>query len=148
MVKNVILNAGRRVFKAVPNNRFLHPRLITVTATLLLIKETARALMWPWHTLRLFCIRNRYFLNASLKYRLLTDEICIVPVAHSRPTRIWSLPSSPPPLLNSFATSEVRIQSSGLSPRGVTEQVNCWILIITPQQMNVEEEIWRRTHCV
>lgn len=51
--------------------------------------------------------------------------------------------ASASPLLNPFATSEVQIQSSGLSPCGVTEQVNCCILIITPQQMNVEEEIWR-----
>lgn len=51
--------------------------------------------------------------------------------------------ASPSSLLNPFATSEVQIQSSGLSPCGVTEQVNCYILIITPQQMNVEEEIWR-----
>lgn len=55
---------------------------------------------------------------------------------------------SPSPLLNPFATSEVQIQSSGLSPCGVTEQVNCRILIIVPQQKNTEREVWRCTHCV
>lgn len=37
------------------------------------------------------------------------------------------LKSAPAPPVNSFATSEVQIQSSGPSPCGVTEQVNCGI---------------------
>lgn len=77
---------------------------------------------------QVFCTRNKSCvcqLEASLNIFYLVIKYVPSLVSTVCQLSFASFPATPSSLLNSFATSEVQLQSSSPSQCGVTEQVNC-----------------------